>query len=408
MNLRADPRHRINAGTKLLLGAALVAPSFSFVALPPVLPDIAAHFGGGVAGRNIAQAVEVLPFLGLACGGLLAGWCIRRIGTSRSIALAGMALFLSGLGGFAGDYLPLLLASSATLGLAAALATSALADLTGAVVAEARRTRLLGIQVALSDLCTLAGGAAAAVLAHRVGWHGPFLIFTTFGLFLLSCVFAARLKPDSAATAPGGLLHMAVLGWPVYLAAGFVFLLIATQATQLPFYLEQLGYATPAQRAIVTTFALFSAMCGSISFALVQGRLRPWIIQGASAFLAAGGLIGLASWNGDLAPGLVFTFVTGAGIGLTVPVLFAASLRRAPPGMRGHSIGLLNVAIFLGSFLSPIVFTPIAQAAGYEGLYLFMAAAVAIVGLLRGRWLYAGRPAASNPIHSTIKAAADG
>ncbi len=394
--------------TMLLLGAALIAPSFSFVALPPILPNIATHFGGGEAGKNIAQAVEALPFLGLAFGGLLAGWCIRQIGTIRSIALAGIALLLSSIGGFAGDNLPLLLISSATLGLAAALATSALADLTSAIIEEERRTRLLGIQVALSDLCTLAGGAAAALLAHRLGWHGPFLIFTAFGLFLLLCLMAARLRLAPVAAEAGGLLRMARLGWQVYLAAGFIFLLIATQATQLPFYLEQLGYATPAQRAVVTTFALFSAMCGSISFALLQGRLKPWSIQGASVLLVTGGLAGLASWNGDLPVGLLFTFVTGVGIGLTVPVLFASSLRLAPPGLRGHSIGLLNVAIFAGSFLSPIVLTPIVQAAGYEGLYVVMAAAVAAVGLLRFGWLRARQPAESAKAQITIEAATDG
>lgn len=387
----------------LLLLAALVAPSFNFVALPPVLPEIAAHFGGGQRGLAIAQMAEALPFFGLAFGGACAGWLLDRLGIVRGVMVSGVCIFIAGLGGFVADNAPVLLLSCTLIGLAAALVTSALAALTGTLVAEQRRTKVLGVQVAASDMCTLIGGAAAALLARRLGWHGPFLIFVGFGVFLMLCLLVARFPATSPRAEPGGILRMVRLGWPTYLGSAFVFLLVATQATQLPFYLEQLGFSTAAGRAVITTFALFAAMCGSISYAAIQGRVAPWLVQALAVAAAVAGLIGYTFWSGGLGYGLGCTFLIGLGIGLTVPGLFALALNNAPEGLRGHSIGLLNVAIFLGSFLSPIVLSPVAALLGYRGLYGFIAIVVVGVGAWRVLRIKSGRPGVTHSataIHS--------
>ena len=373
----------IGGATTVLLLSALVPPSLIYVALPPVLPQIAAHFGGGEKGQEIAQMAQALPFFGLAVGGLVAGWILVRLGQRYAIMFAGFSLLAAGTVGFLGDLATVLLLSCAAIGVVSSLATSALAAMTGTLVEEHRRDRLLGVQVAVSDISTVAAGALAAGLAHQFGWRGPFLIFSTFGVFLIICHAVARPAQMHTSVVAGGLLRVARLTWTVCLGAAFVFFMVATQATQLPFYLEQIGYQTAGSRAVFTTFGLFAAMCGSISFAVMQGRIRPWLIQGFAVISAAMGLWGLALWRGDAAFGIACIFLFGVGIGLTVPTLFAASIRRAPEGLRGHSIGLLNVAIFAGSFVSPFVLSPVAARFGYPGLYAAMALVVAVAGALR-------------------------
>lgn len=374
---------RIGAARYALLLAALVAPSFNFVALPPVLPDIAAAFGGGARGQGVAQAAQALPFLGLAVGGLFAGWSLVRLGARLSIAVAGTGLVVAGAGGMLSDGAAALLTSCALIGLMAALATSALAALTSESVDGARRDRLLGVQVAVSDVCTVAGGVAAAVLAARFGWHGPFAIFAAFGLFLLAFLAPARVPDLGVGAGGGGLVRMLALAWPVYLAAAIVFFLVATQATQLPFYLQERGYRTASGRALFTTFGIAAAMCGSVSFALLMGRVAAWRVQALAIASAAAGALGLSFWSGDLGIGLASVFLIGLGSGLVIPTLFADALRSAPEGLRGHSIGLLNVAIFAGSFISPLLLSPVAASLGYPGLYAAIAAAVVLVGLPR-------------------------
>ncbi len=376
-------KDHLGAARYALLLMALVAPSFNFVALPPVLPNIAAHFGGGARGQGIAQMAEALPFLGLAVGGLFAGSVLGRLGAGASIGIAGAGLAAAGIGGALSDQVPPLLLSCALIGLMAALATSALAALTSALVEGTRLDRLLGVQVAVSDVFTVAGGAAAALLATRFGWHGPFAIFVAFGVFLLLALAPARVPVLVAAPEGSGLVHVARRAWPVYLGAGFVFLLVATQATQLPFYLERMGYRTPSSRAVITTFALVATMCGSISFSLLLGRVPAWRVQALAVAATALGLLGMAFWSGGLGAGLMLTFLIGLGCGLTVPTLFAGALRLAPEGLRGHSIGLLNVAIFAGSFVSPLLLSPIAASFGYPALYAAMAIVVLVVGSAR-------------------------
>lgn len=372
-----------NGAQYAVLMAALVAPSFNFVALPPVLPDIAMHFGGGARGQGIAQMAQALPFLGLAVGGLVAGWILVRLGVRASIVFAALGLIVGGMGGIGSDRLFPLLASCVLLGFMSSLATAVLTALTASLVDGSFRDRLLGIQVAVSDICTVAGAISAAMLASRFGWHGPFLIFILLGLYLLLLLVPARIASGRGAFDTGGLARVAKRSWRVYAGGVFIFLLVATQATQLPFYLEQLGYHTASGRAVITTFALVAAMCGSISFALLLGRIAAWRLLAAAVASTTAGFLGLAFWDGQLAIGLGLIFLVGLGSGLVIPSLFTAVLRQAPEGLRGHSIGLLNVAIFAGSFVSPAVLSPIAAALGYPGLYAVMATTVLAVGSAR-------------------------
>lgn len=312
--------------------------------------------------------------------------------------MSGAGLALAGVAGALATHEALLLAGCATIGFAAALLTSALAALTGALVDEAPRARLLGIQVATSDIFSVAGGAASGMLAAQLGWHGPFAIFIAFGTFLIVTLATARIKRPPVPRGQGGLLKAARLAWTTYVAGAFIFFLVSTFATQLPFYLEQLGYDTAPRRAVLTTFALVATMCGSIGFATMQGRIAPWRVQALGVASAVAGFCGLAIWDGGLGGGFIYIFLANVGVGLTVPVLFAATLRKAPDGLRGHAIGLLNVANFLGSFLSPLFLSPVAAALGYHALYAGMAVAVAIVGAARVAYLVRRQHGPAEPL----------
>lgn len=73
-------RAAVGMPVQLLLLVTLAAPSLLFIVLPPVLPEMAAFFGGGAHGRAVAQGAQALPFLTLALGGVVAGPILRLIG----------------------------------------------------------------------------------------------------------------------------------------------------------------------------------------------------------------------------------------------------------------------------------------------------------------------------------------
>lgn len=355
-------------GAALLI--ALIGPALTFVALPPALPQIATHFGGGEAGQLIAQRIQTLPFLGLAVGGLIAGWCITLAGHTRLLRLAAAGYCVAGLCGLLVNVPTVLLIGCAGLGLMGSLMTCNLVALAGHVLAPARRTRMLGLQTAISDFSTVAGSICGALLAQALGWHGPFLLYVLYGAVMLALALALpQSSMPSLVKEPGGLWRSAVAASPTYAAAVCVFLLVGTQTTQLPFFLAAKGFDSPAVRSIVLTCSTLAAMVGAIVYGLGHARIGTATLRAGATVLACAGFIGLSFWSGSLILACVPALAIGLGIGVTVPSLFAAALRDVTPAWRGHSVGLLNSSIFLGSFLSPSVFTPIAAFAGYPGVF---------------------------------------
>ncbi|MET0370387.1 MAG: hypothetical protein ABW039_03315 [Sphingobium sp.] len=69
------------------LSAALI-----YDVLPPIMTDLARHFGGGDAGAFRAQLAGTLPLFGVMIGGLLSGPAIERFAL-RPTLLVAMVLF---------------------------------------------------------------------------------------------------------------------------------------------------------------------------------------------------------------------------------------------------------------------------------------------------------------------------
>lgn len=376
---------------------ALIGPALTFVALPAALPQIAAFFGNGTEGHHLAQQLQTLPFLGLAVGGLLAGWAIGALGHHRLLTLAAVFYGLAGMIGLLSRSPALLMLACTTLGLAGSLMTCNLIAVAGRMLGPARRTRLLGFQTVISDFSTVAGSICGALLAQFLGWHGPFLLYTLYGAGMLALALA--ITKGSLPQAPrtrAADYRSALAAWPTYAAAIWVFLLVGTLGTQLPFLLAAKGLSSPAVRSVVLTCATSAAMLGALIYALGHARIGTLAARAGAALLAAAGFAALSFWSGSLLLACLPALAIGLGIGVTVPSLFAAALQRVTPELRGHSIGLVNSAIFLGSFLSPYVFTPLASSAGYPSVFVGASLLAVILGVLGLTW--ARLPVSEGPL----------
>jgi MFS family permease len=376
----APAPRKISRRLHLTLLIALVGPALTFVALPAALPQLAADFGGGETGELLARRIQTFPFLGLAVGGLLAGASIGLMGYARLLIVAATAFCAAGALGLVTNTPALLLGGCVILGLGASLITCNLVAVAGHVLGEAQRPRMLGFQTAISDFSTVAGSICGGLLAQSFGWHGPFLLYTLYGATMLALALSLTSGslplPDRQS---GGLWRAVLPAWPTYAAAVCVFMLVGTQTTQLPFFLATKGLASAPVRSLVLTCSTLAAMVGAVIYGLGQARLGARALRTAAMVLACGGFVGLTFWSGSLAVACALALAIGLAIGVTVPALFAATLEQAAPAVQVHAVGLLNSAIFLGSFLSPYVFTPIAARAGYPAL--FKCAALLALGL---------------------------
>jgi MFS family permease len=86
--------------------------------------------------------------------------------------------------------------------------------------------------------------------------------------------------------------------------------------------------------------------------------------------------VGLAPNLAVVAPGLM---IGGAGLGLIVPNLVGWVAQGTPARLRGRLLGVMTSALFLGQFVSPVVWSPVVRAAGRQAA---LTAAAVLVGLL--------------------------
>lgn len=374
-----DPAYKPQvAPTGVLVNAslllALVGPSLNMTLLPPALPMMAAYLGGGAHGEKIAQYAQTLPFLGLAAGGLFAGTLIARLGLRRCLIAAILVYCLGGAVGGLATSASMLLAGCLALGLAGSVLSSALTTSTGAAYSGDARARILGFQTAMSDASALGAGAAAAVLAQFFGWRALFGVYGAFGIILLLLVLPAqwpRIARD--VSVKGGLLTVARIAGPTYLAAFMVYITLGTQMTQLPFILAQHGLASPAARALVLTSSPFVAMLSAICYGLARGYLRDhWFVL-AAALLSVSGYTTIAFWQAGSLSITLAAMAAGAGVGLSFPIIMRRVFRQIPPSHHGHAMGLLTTSVFLGLFVSPIVLGPVHQFAGAPAMFMLCA-----------------------------------
>lgn len=366
--------------TALIL--ALVAPTLNMTVLPPALPMIADYLGGGVAGEITAQRAQSLPFLGLVIGGLLAGGLIARFGLRRCLILAALCLAGAGLCGGVARSATLLLVSCFAAGLAASVLSSGLTTATGAVLAGDARVRTLGFQTALSDFSAIAGGIVAAALAQFYGWRAPFAIYVGFGIFVWALIAASKTPVVPRDDTANGLVAAARKAGPVYLAGGFIFLLMGTQPTLMPFHLAAHGLITPGARAIVLVAAPAAAMLSSIAYALIRGRIADRWMVATATIASALGFTGMALWTGGVVPITGASLAVGIGVGLSFPIIIRTAFRQVQPALHGYSIGLLNTGVFSGVFLSPFLFGPLQRAAGTPAMFGACAALWLVFGTI--------------------------
>ncbi|MET0137632.1 MAG: MFS transporter [Sphingobium sp.] len=81
---------------------ATLCTALIYDVLPPIMTNLASHFGGGAQGALLAQLAGTVPLFGVMVGGVVAGPAIEKIGL-RAVLICAMALF--GLAGSAGAML---------------------------------------------------------------------------------------------------------------------------------------------------------------------------------------------------------------------------------------------------------------------------------------------------------------
>lgn len=359
------------------------------------LPGIAARFAEVENVALLSRLVLTLPAVFIALFSPAAGFLVDRFGR-KPLLLASLALFsVAGASGLVLDTLPGLLAGRAVLGIAVGGIMTATTALVGDFFQGPARDRYMGLQqafVGIGGTIFLTGGGFLA----EIHWRGPFLIYTA-AILLLPAALAFLPEPQRVRRA-GVALGEARLGGRKAALLGLLFLAAAVNMiafymipTQLPFFLERLGFTAPSLAGAAIGAGQLVGVASALAFAPFRRRLGIMGVFGLG-FASAGLSFLLLSMVESYAGVLLAMAVSGICMGTIMPNFAAAAMLLAPPALRGRVSGLLVSSIFAGQFLSPIVSQPLIGRFGYGGAYGLVGAVVLAIGLVA----FAARPARSD------------
>ena len=348
----------------MLSDAALLA--LVFTALPPALPAIAAHFGGGEGGALTAQMVMTMPSIGLMLGGVFSGWLVDRLGARTTLIAALIAVAITGSAGMYVDGAPVLLGSRLLLGFAAVTVGTATGYLIGVFVDPVKRLRILGYRNAFGSFFGLIGAYSAGPVTEYVGWRSSFAIYFIVALLILVVALAVipATPPQTrkaAALEPKVSLLSLMPVVPFYLLVVPFAVLTMINGAQLSFLMSADGVTSAVTQSwIIGLGSVFSATA-SLVYSPIRAKLGNFGTFALIPMCLGGGTL-VVGLTDNLWIQAVGSSITGFGCGVLIPYFYNIVYERAPRESLGRGIGFMFSAIFLGDFLNPMVLGGVTRA----------------------------------------------
>lgn len=306
-----------------------------------------------------------------------AGVLIDKFGPRRPLIL-GLALYgVTGGAGLVIESFPLLLVSRAGLGIAVAFVYTAVTVLIYNLYDGERKNRVMGLRGSANSM----GAAVWPLLGGVLGtlsWHGP------FGIYLLALplgVLAVATVPKPATERlerSGGIqatIHSLVeiirdtpLLIPVY---GLYFLTNVLLYSIVVYYPELLAGIGLTSSFSISLYLSAMGLSGGVS-AYFYDRIKRYFAYQQLAVVAFGLWsvgFGLATVVGSPVIAAVPVMLFGLGQGLVFPTVLLWIEELVPADRQGQFSSYIAMLGYLGQFLSPIAFGPVATRLGPSGVF---------------------------------------
>ena len=388
----------------LMMAAMLTI--MSNATITPSLPGLEARFADDPRAATLTRLLITAPSLLVAIVAPFAGSLTDRLGRRKPL-LVGMVIYtVAGTAGLYLDSIEAILVSRLVLGLGVASIMTSQAALVGDYFEGPARGRLMGYQIAATNLGGLVFVSVAGVLAAQDA-RLPFAIYGLAGLLLpiLSAILPEPARAADGRPVSGPHLTGAEPGWQGVVAvmagaAMLTFVIFYAIPTQLPYQLNAMGLTDPTSAGAAMGAMMLAAAIASIVSGLVRPRLGRIGTPVTGDLLLATGFAGLTAEH-SLPAEMISTGLIGAGLGFCMPTFITTALNVTPARHRGLISGLMTAAIFLGQFLSPLASQPLVAHLGYSGTFrvgaiAFVALAVLLTITLRRQGGGAARPVRAN------------
>lgn len=371
--------NNISKLTILTILLLAMTTSMSNVAIVTSLPHLKEYFTNISNIEFYSRLMLTLPSLVIAILAPILGHFIFRFGKKKAVIIA---LFFFSIFGTAGLYLnsiESLLASRALFGLCVATLMIVSTSLVGDYFKEHDRHKFMGYQsafMAIGGVFFVIGGG----FLSDINWRFPFGIYFV-GIVLIPFAFL-YLKEVKIETSEEDLsVNIGKNMLIVYILAFIYMLLFFILPTQIPFLLIEKFDASGKMAGTVIAVAFFCNALGAIAFSKLKKRLNFVAIYLLGITLIALGfsLVGIINH-------IYFFFITspilGFAGGLMMTNVTAWMLSKTSHKKRVKSSGYFTSAIFLGQFLSPIVFHPFLDFLEIQDFFLFIGLSLFLISFI--------------------------
>ena len=355
------------------------------------LPLLSKTFGDIPHIEFLSKMMLTIPSIVIAILAPIAGLLVDKYGRLKPL-YSGIFLFV--VGGSSGLYLDnfyLILLGRAILGVAVALLMTSSTALIGDYFDEESRHKFMSIQgmaVGLGGIFFITIGGLLA----NVDWSYPFAIYL-IPLLFLPLLLHSLYEPSKHKHTLTGIDATTKL-WPVYLTAYFAMVLFYMLPTQLPYLIINKLHGEPRTIGFVISVSMLFNALTSRQYAKLKKRfsyLQIYVIT----FIFFGIGLFVISQAQSIAQLYYSTIFIGIGFGLIFVNTNSWFLAAVPPHKRGKASGVLASSFFLGQFSSPLLFEPLVQLYGIQGLFLIMSFVVLIVAMVL--WFAAKRVTKAPP-----------
>ncbi len=359
--------------------------------IAPSLPEMKAAFPDNPAADTLVKLILTIPGLFIALSAPFSGWVIDRFGR---IKLLVAMLFLYALAGTSGLYLNTLfeiMIGRMFLGVAVGGIMTIAVALIGDYFQGDERQKLLGIQAGIMSLSATVFISAGGGLAD-LGWRYPFYIYGLAVLAIPMVLLFLKEPPKQVSenSETSSKIGIPKIAWTVYIVSFLGMSVFYMMPVQIPFFIQSVD-SSISNSAVGLSLALCMLVAGLVSFNYqkIKNKLTHYQIYGISFVIMGLGYLAVSQSNSYLMvfPGMT---IAGAGAGLVLPNSNLCLVTIAAPEVRGRALGLLTTFIFLGQFMSPLMFQPIVNITSIGDTFMYLSFAMVLVAgisLLRNRRL---------------------
>jgi len=357
--------------------------------LSPGLLKISDHFAGVENAEFLTKFSFTVPAISFALFALLIGYLIDKWGRKPVLISSIILYVISGSMGFFVDNLYVIIISRVFLGIAAAGNMNSILTLIGDYYQGEKRDRVLGFQVAIGALGSVALALVGGAL-FDVQWNYPFLVYLLPLLLLPTTIFVLRepkkhakevkdldetkiiesdtLEPENTAKVDGlSSKWVIVICYALIFALMFIYYL---GPSQISYYIEELELGMNSfQIGILMAAVMIAAAFIGALYKIFKKYLNFHIISILGFSLLGTGFVILAFAH-SFAVLLIAGVIGGLGFGFLLPNFSLYLVSNTTIKNRGKVVSGYNTMWYVGESLSPIIFQFIIVATSYSVAYL--------------------------------------